>query len=125
MKKFVKVEIYNVTVVFLIVATKLEFEMFYHDNVERISDDEYKRMFKDTFYNDKCGGYTTSLDCGDFVCCIKDASKKDFVAHEILHTANRILLSRGVTPDFDNDEPQAYLVGYLTRVFYETIDNNK
>ena len=45
MKKFVKVEIYNVTVVFLIEATKLEFEMFYHDNVERISDEEYKRMF--------------------------------------------------------------------------------
>jgi hypothetical protein len=53
MVKYQKVEIYGTTVVFLVEPTKVEFELMYHDNVEKITDDEYKQMYKDTFKNDK------------------------------------------------------------------------
>jgi len=35
------------------------------------------------------------------------------IAHEAVHAASFILDSRGVVPDFNNDEPQAYLVEYI------------
>lgn len=35
------------------------------------------------------------------------------VAHECVHAANTLLLSRGWKPELDNDEPQAYLVEAL------------
>ena len=35
------------------------------------------------------------------------------IAHECLHACNFILQSRGVLADRHNDEPDAYLLGYL------------
>ena len=70
MVKYQKVEIYCTTVVFLVEPTKVEFELMYHDNVERITDDEYKQMYQDTFQNNKCCGYTVGIDvciCANFV----------------------------------------------------------
>ena len=61
MVKYLKVEIYNITVVFLINPTKVEFELFYHDHVSLITDDEYKLMHKDIYNNNSCGGFT--LEC--------------------------------------------------------------
>lgn len=121
MKKFLKVEIYNLTVVFFAEPTKVEFETVYHDNVTRITDKEYKQMYYDMFENEKCGGFTYMLDCGDIVCCIKYPDSKGYIAHEILHTTNKILGSRGVVADFENDEAQTYLDGYLTDKFYEAL----
>ena len=117
------IEIYNCTVAFLFNPDRTEFELWYHDNVSHITDDEYKQMYKDLFANDHCGGFTQSLDCGDVVCCIKELDSKDYIAHEILHTTNKILLSRGVAADFDNDEPQTYLCGWLTKKFYEYLES--
>jgi hypothetical protein len=37
------------------------------------------------------------------------------LAHECLHTANNVLQDRGVHADWENDEAQAYLCGYLVR----------
>ena len=119
MVKYLKVEIYDITVVFMLNPTRVEFEMMYHDNATRILDEEYKQMQKDVFENDKCGGFTFPLECGDIVCCVKEPYKEGYVAHEILHTTNRILLRRGVVADFDNDEPQTYLDGWLTDKYYE------
>ena len=47
MKNFLRVEIYNITVVFFAEPTKVEFETVYHDNVTRITDKEYKQMYYD------------------------------------------------------------------------------
>ena len=125
MVKYQRIDVYGCTVVFMGEPTKVEFELMYHDNVERITDDEYKRMYHDIFENKKCGGFTVPLDYGDYVCCIKDVMAYDYVAHEIYHTATRILLSRGVELQNDNDEPFAYLVGYLTSMFYQSIIEEK
>lgn len=121
MVKYQKVEIYDCTVVFLINPTKVEFEIMYHDNVSRVTDAEYREMYKDIFDNDKCGGFTRQLECGDVVCCVKEPYNEGYIAHEILHTTNRILLSRGIVADFENDEPQTYLDGWLTTKYYECL----
>lgn len=112
MVKYQKVEIYCTTVVFLVEPTKVEFELMYHDNVERITDEEYKQMYKDTFQNNKCGGYTFTLDNGDFVVCIKDALNHSFVSHEIAHAALRILINRGLEINLTSDEAYTYLHGW-------------
>jgi hypothetical protein len=38
------------------------------------------------------------------------------ISHEIVHAVNFIYLSRGIKPDLNNDEPQAYLTGWVTEV---------
>ena len=45
MVKYQRIDVYGCTVVFMGEPTKVEFELMYHDNVERITDDEYKRMY--------------------------------------------------------------------------------
>jgi hypothetical protein len=119
MVKFLTVEIYNITVVFFSNPTKAEFETMYHDNVTRITDKEYKQMYYDIFENEKCGGFTFLLECGDIICFVKFPEKRGYIAHEILHTTNRILGTRGIIADYDNDEAQAYLLAYLTERYYE------
>jgi len=47
-----------------------------------------------------------------------------FVAHEIYHIVNRILMDRGIQHTYD-DEPYAYLVGWLTNMYYNTLDELK
>lgn len=43
------------------------------------------------------------------------------IAHEIVHLVNLIFLDRGIKPDLKNDEPQAYLTGWLTDKMYKFI----
>lgn len=125
MVKYQKVEIYDCMVVFLVEPTKVDFELMYHDNVTRITDDEYKQMHKDIFDNDKCGGFTVPLDCGDFVLCIKDALNHSFVSHEIGHTALRILINRGLEINLSSDEAYTYLHGWLTGLYYTWLVEEK
>ena len=122
MVKYLYVEMYRTTVIFLIQPSKVQFELMYHDHVEFITDSEYRCMYKDLFKNDKCGGFTVPLKKGDVVLCVKDIEQRGDIAHEILHTTNVILKRRGIRLDPNNDEPQAYLVSYLTDKFYEYIE---
>ena len=125
MVKYQKVEIYWLTVVFLVEHTKVEFELMYHDNVERITDDEYKKMYQDTFQNNECCCYTFTLDNGDFVVCIKDALNHSFVSHEIAHAALRILINRGLEINLTSDEAYTYLHGWLTGLYYKWLVEEK
>ena len=111
--------------VFLVEPTKVEFELMYHDNVERITDEEYKQMYQDTFQNNKCCGYTVTLDNGDFVVCIKDALNHSFVSHEIAHAALRILINRGLEINLTSDEAYTYLHGWLTGLYYKWLVEEK
>lgn len=55
---------------------------------------------------------------------IQDKSKKvsvNVIAHEALHISRMILTSRGVLFDPNNDEPYAYLVGWVAGVAYKSI----
>lgn len=47
------------------------------------------------------------------------------VAHEVSHCANWIFHHRGITLDSVNDEPYAYLVGWITGEVYKYADKNK
>jgi hypothetical protein len=47
------------------------------------------------------------------------------VAHEVVHCANWIFLDRRITIDPDNDEPYAYLVGWITSRIYKEVYKNK
>lgn len=38
------------------------------------------------------------------------------ISHEIVHAINFIYISRGIKLDLHNDEPQAYLTGWITEV---------
>lgn len=38
------------------------------------------------------------------------------IAHEVVHAVNNIYISRGISLDARNDEPQAYLTGWATEV---------
>lgn len=49
----------------------------------------------------------------EFFVWIKNKNDLPTIAHEMLHVANAILISRGIRVDPDNDEIQAYLVEYL------------
>ena len=60
MVKYLYVEMYRISVVFLIQPSKVQFELMYHDHVNFITDAEYRRMYNDLFKNDKCGGFTTA-----------------------------------------------------------------
>ena len=109
----------------MVEPTKVEFELMYHDNVERITDDEYKQMYQDTFQNNKCCGYTFTLDNGDFVVCIKDALNHSFVSHEIAHAALLILINRGLEINLTSDEAYTYLHGWLTGLYYKWLVEEK
>lgn len=45
--------------------------------------------------------------------------KKDVIAHELIHVINSIFEFTGIQPDVQNDELQAYLMSYLTRLLYK------
>lgn|SRR3990167_2348278 len=46
----------------------------------------------------------------NFFVILKEESDDKDIVHESVHCANHILSTIGATMDFDNDEPQAYLV---------------
>lgn len=47
------------------------------------------------------------------------------IAHEVTHCANWIFYDRDITVDFRNDEPYAYLVGWITGVVYRAIKKHR
>lgn len=56
-------------------------------------------------------------------------SKKDItfglVVHELQHATNCILNHIGITPSYENDEAQAYLIGYISNKVFDFIKENK
>lgn len=47
------------------------------------------------------------------------------IAHEAHHIANFIAENRGINADFDNDEPTAYLIDWITTQTYKFIKKQK
>lgn len=45
----------------------------------------------------------------------------NLVAHEIVHIVNWIFKFSNMVLDLDNDEPQAYLTGWVTNVVYKAL----
>ena len=47
------------------------------------------------------------------------------VAHECLHTMNKICSDLGISHDPNNDEPMAYIMGWLVDEVYKTVAKDK
>lgn len=117
----VDVDMYHVSVTFLIESDIHEFNMLYYDNASKITDEEYRYMLEDIKNPERCNGFTIALDSGAIMVFIRHAYLEEDVAHEIFHAANRILYKRGFELD-EGGEAWAYLIGYLTRKYYESIE---
>ncbi len=47
------------------------------------------------------------------------------IAHECLHFTNEVFYGCGIRIDIDNDEPQAYFLGWAVKQCHSVIDNLK
>lgn len=116
-----EVPIYNCNIAFIVESTVEDFEEFYKDNNERFTNEEHDDIIESIKNADGCNGFVMREDNGcDYLVYLRCRENKDDVAHEIFHVANKILMSRGVTFDADA-EAWAYLIGWITKRFYEII----
>jgi len=75
---------------------------------------------RDEFIANTLGAYVgaVTVGMGDSTNCItvfKCEPNNKVVAHEIFHIAHRVLTLRGI----EDEEAWAYLIGYLTEMFYD------
>lgn len=56
---------------------------------------------------------------------IKPDVTPSVVAHEALHIMNRIMHRVEAIPTWSNDEPQAYLIGWIVEQIYKTLEKCK
>lgn len=85
------------------------------DKIE-LSDEGRKQFFDNV--GDLDGGGAVTFTYGDSTNCIvifKDTPNNKVVAHELYHVAYRICTLRGI----ECEEAWAYLIGYLTEMFYD------
>lgn len=120
MISIVPIDIYHASVVFLSDISVHDFDTLYYENTTRITDEEYKGIREDIVNPKICNGSTWKLDNGNVIVFVRYSDLEEDVAHEIFHAANDILLRAGINLDADG-EPWAYLIGYLTRKFYEAL----
>jgi hypothetical protein len=59
-----------------------------------------------------------------YVVAFTDANHLSNIAHEIVHLKNYIFLDCAMSSDRYNDEPEAYLTGWLFDKIYEFLNNN-
>lgn len=77
-------------------------------------------------YDDVSAFYTSTELKGisNFWIVFKDTKQSlslNTLGHEVVHMVNGIFKSRGIKLSLDNDEPQAYLTGWVTQTVYQTI----
>lgn len=116
MIKIVKLEIYRVSVIFLVEVDKKEIDLFYYENHIRMTDKERDYLYDD-LENESNGGSAILTDEGSVIVHIKDGDDINTIAHEIFHATNFVLTRAGVKHE-ETAEAWAYLVGYLTECYY-------
>ena len=68
-------------------------------------------LYAFTFHNFIHKGYESFCVCFNF--WTSDPITTGTLVHEVTHATHRILQAREVIPDFDNDEAECYLAGFL------------
>jgi hypothetical protein len=58
---------------------------------------------------------------GDYIYAVFQSAEPHIIAHECVHLVNMIFDDVHVEPDLLNDEPQAYLVGWLFGKIYKIL----
>lgn len=112
------VPIFGDNILFLVETTKEEWGNFVDNptNKDKLTDDEIQNVIDDIANVVGVGGTTTILDKGGHLVYIRDANRLFYSMHEIYHVADRILKSRGIVHDED-DEIYAYMVGWLSEEY--------
>lgn len=118
----IDIDIYLTSVLFLVETSPYEFDKFYYEHVTRITDEEYKQFRSDIENEKSCMGFTNTTDNGDYIVYLRDGDCELYVAHEIYHVVNRILMDRGVSHNYD-DEPYAYLNGWLKQEYSDMLQD--
>lgn len=72
------------------------------------------------FRNPSIGGGTTYNVDGEFILIYLGRPCAGVIAHECLHATNMIMDVVGIEADLDNDEAQAYLLGYLVETIHQS-----
>ena len=83
--------------------------MIFTDELERLNS-VYKTNIKEEDY--EAVVFTEVNKSNKFVVAIKQKNWS-VIAHEAIHVVNSIFLSCNILLDRDNDEPQAYLMGWV------------
>ena len=95
--------------------------------------DKIKALFPADLFNDEnIYAHTLYGNCRgqqDFYIVLNPYSKyrkmyHGTIAHEALHATSFLLDKRGIQIDVNNDEPQAYLIEWVTDKVYETLRIN-
>lgn len=108
-KKTVKIPIYFGNLIIML-----------EDNWDRVNS---KYGFKLNEGYDACAFMNTrSNGVTDFIMVFIGTPNHTQIAHETVHIVNYILNSRGVVLDPVNDEPQAYLTGWVTNEVYKCLN---
>jgi hypothetical protein len=113
-KKVVKVPIYYGN-----------FVIIFSNDIERVSEtvnckkDDIGELYAFTFHRFIYGNLESWAVCFNF--WTRVPISMGVITHEITHVGNRILVAREVTPDWENDEAEAYLKGWLADQVHEFI----
>lgn len=81
---------------------------------------EYRDMFWEEYDQSKVGALTTGYSATNMFVVFRDEPNNKVVAHELYHVAYNVLHHRGI----EDEEAWAYLIGYLTEMFYDLYLDN-
>lgn len=62
------------------------------------------------------------VDYRHYIVCFTDKDHLSNIAHEVVHIKNYIYLDCAMEPDLKNDEPEAYLTGWLFQEIYKFLN---
>jgi len=100
----------------------------YHGVLEVVLVDDMAEVVKKYYWikeGDKYDGVAFVLDPPKgtikYVVVLRNKSP-DIIAHESVHICNMIFKEKGIKPDLENDEPQAYLTGWIVDKIMKTMN---
>jgi len=94
----VKIPIYYGKLIIVVTKNLEELNPFYNTKID------------DSLYDAVC---FEIIDKDEYIIAIKKV-EWSIIAHEVVHIVNAIFLKCGIELDRHNDEPQAYLTGWVT-----------
>lgn len=113
------------------VKTKIDIPIYYGYLVIIFSDDikQISYRYKLGLGDKKVSAYVQKMVDGESVSqywIVFDTKHicHTIIAHEVTHCANWIFMDRCINFDYLNDEPYAYLVGWITEKIYKYADKN-